>query len=142
MCMIIFLRIIILSFQSHQTRILNAGLGMAWNRYGLSWIREDTNQVFLCGWGTLMWGGATQSKKELFPRKKKTTLHKIKIMNNVNLYFQCQKKITYFSTFSVPLHCITFLKGKLVVIYKAKFIQLINNKNRMLPSINCQVASF
>ena len=32
MCMIIFLRIIILSFQSHQTRILSAGLGMAWNR--------------------------------------------------------------------------------------------------------------
>ena len=30
MCMIIFLRIIILSFQSHQTRILSAGLGMAW----------------------------------------------------------------------------------------------------------------
>ena len=38
MCMIIFLRIIMLSFQSHQTRILSAGLGMAWNRYGLSWI--------------------------------------------------------------------------------------------------------
>ena len=37
MCMIIFLRIIIISFQSHQTRIPNAGLGMAWNRYGLSW---------------------------------------------------------------------------------------------------------
>ena len=37
MCMIVFLRIIILSFQSHQTRILSAGLGMAWNRYGLSW---------------------------------------------------------------------------------------------------------
>ena len=36
MCMIIFLRIIILSFQSHQTRILNAGLGMARNRDGLS----------------------------------------------------------------------------------------------------------
>ena len=36
MCMIIFLRKIILSFQSHQTRILNAGLGMAWNRQGLS----------------------------------------------------------------------------------------------------------
>ena len=32
MCMIIFLRIIILSFHSHQTRILNAGLGMVWNR--------------------------------------------------------------------------------------------------------------
>ena len=32
MCMIIFLRIIILSFQSHQTRILSAGFGMAWNR--------------------------------------------------------------------------------------------------------------
>ena len=36
MCMLIFLRILILSFQSHQTRILYAGLGMAWNRYGLS----------------------------------------------------------------------------------------------------------
>ena len=36
--MIIFLRIIILSFQSHQIRILSAGLGMAWNRDGLSWI--------------------------------------------------------------------------------------------------------
>ena len=36
MFMIIFLRIIILSFQSHQTRILSAVLGMAWNRYGLS----------------------------------------------------------------------------------------------------------
>ena len=38
MCMIIFLRIIILGFQSHQTLILTAGLGMAWNRYGLSCI--------------------------------------------------------------------------------------------------------
>ena len=36
MCMLIFLRIIVLSFQSHQTRILSAGLGMAWNQYGLS----------------------------------------------------------------------------------------------------------
>ena len=36
MCMIIFIRIIILSFQSHQNCILNAGLGMAWSRYGLS----------------------------------------------------------------------------------------------------------
>ena len=36
MCMIIFLRIIILSFQSHQIRILSAGLGMAWNREWLS----------------------------------------------------------------------------------------------------------
>ena len=35
-CMIIFLRII--SFQGHQTCILNAGLGMVWNRYGLSCI--------------------------------------------------------------------------------------------------------
>ena len=34
--MIIFPRIIILSFQSHQTRILSAGLRMAWNRSGLS----------------------------------------------------------------------------------------------------------
>ena len=34
--MIIFLRIIILSFQSHQTHILSASLGMAWNWYGLS----------------------------------------------------------------------------------------------------------
>ena len=38
MFMITFLRIIILSFQSHQTRILSAGLGMAWNRYVLSCI--------------------------------------------------------------------------------------------------------
>ena len=36
MCMMIFLRIIILSFQSQQTCILSAGLGMAWNRDGLS----------------------------------------------------------------------------------------------------------
>ena len=36
-CMIIFLRIIILSFQSHQIRTLSAGLRMAWNRAGLSW---------------------------------------------------------------------------------------------------------
>ena len=36
MCMVIFLRILIISFQSHQTRIRNAGLGMAWNQYGLS----------------------------------------------------------------------------------------------------------
>ena len=36
MCLLLFLRIIILGFQSHQTRILSAGLGMAWNRYGLS----------------------------------------------------------------------------------------------------------
>ena len=40
MCMIIFLRIMILSFQSHQTRILTAGLGMAWNRHGLSCNRS------------------------------------------------------------------------------------------------------
>ena len=33
---IILLRIILLSFQSHQIRILSAGLGMAWNRDGLS----------------------------------------------------------------------------------------------------------
>ena len=32
MCMVIFRRVIILSFQSNQTRILSAGLGMAWNR--------------------------------------------------------------------------------------------------------------
>ena len=38
MCMIIFL-----SFQSHQTRTLNAGLGMAWNRYGLSCIAKQIN---------------------------------------------------------------------------------------------------
>jgi hypothetical protein len=36
MCMIIFLRIIILNFQSHQIRILSVGLGMAWNRGGVS----------------------------------------------------------------------------------------------------------
>ena len=36
MFIIIFLRIIILSFQSHQTQIFSAGLGMAWNRYELS----------------------------------------------------------------------------------------------------------
>ena len=40
-CIIIFLRIMILSFQGHQTRILSAG--MAWNRYGLSCIKV------LCG---------------------------------------------------------------------------------------------
>ena len=34
MCMLIFLKIIIQSFQSN--RILSAGFGMAWNRYGLS----------------------------------------------------------------------------------------------------------
>ena len=38
MCMITFLRIIILNVQSHQIRILSAGLGMAWNRELLSWI--------------------------------------------------------------------------------------------------------
>ena len=37
MCIILFLMIIILSFQSHQIRMLSAGSGMAWNRYGLSW---------------------------------------------------------------------------------------------------------
>ena len=42
MCMKIFLRIIILSFQSHQIRILSAGLGMTWNRDGLSCIDEKT----------------------------------------------------------------------------------------------------
>ena len=40
MCMIIFLRIIILSFQSHQTRIHSAGLGKAWNRHRLSCIKD------------------------------------------------------------------------------------------------------
>ena len=38
MCIILFLMIIILSFQSHQICMLSAGLGMAWNRYGLSCI--------------------------------------------------------------------------------------------------------
>ena len=43
MCIILFLIIIILSFQSHQIRMLSAGLGMAWNRYGLScnWHTQD-----------------------------------------------------------------------------------------------------
>ena len=36
MCIILFLMITILSFQSHQICMLSAGLGMAWNRYGLS----------------------------------------------------------------------------------------------------------
>ena len=36
MCIILFLTIIVLSFQSHQIRMLSAGLGIAWNRYGLS----------------------------------------------------------------------------------------------------------
>ena len=36
MCIILFLMILILSFKSHQIRMLSAGLGMAWNRYGLS----------------------------------------------------------------------------------------------------------
>ena len=44
MCMIIFLRI--LSFQSHQTRILSAGLGMAWNRDGLSCNAEKIKLLF------------------------------------------------------------------------------------------------
>ena len=44
--MIIFLRIIIPSFQSHQTRTLSEGLGMAWNRYGLSWT------YIWCSWGS------------------------------------------------------------------------------------------
>ena len=38
MCILIFLRILILSFQSHQIRILSTGLGMAWNLDGLSCI--------------------------------------------------------------------------------------------------------
>ena len=37
-CRITFLGIIILSFQSHHIRILNAGMGMACNREGLSCI--------------------------------------------------------------------------------------------------------
>ena len=40
MWMMIFLKIIILIFQSHQTHILSAGLGMGWNRYGLSCIKR------------------------------------------------------------------------------------------------------
>ena len=47
MCMIIFLRIIIISFQSHQIRILSLGLGMAWNRDGLFWIGEDAKFIYL-----------------------------------------------------------------------------------------------
>ena len=39
--MVIFLRIIILSFQSHHIRILNVGLGMAWNMYVLSCIASE-----------------------------------------------------------------------------------------------------
>ena len=38
MCMIIVLRIMILSFQSRRIRILSAVLGMARNRDGLSWF--------------------------------------------------------------------------------------------------------
>ena len=49
MCMIIFLRRIHLSFQSHQTRILNAGLGMAWNREGLSCNRYIQMYLKLLG---------------------------------------------------------------------------------------------
>ena len=37
MCIILFWRIIILSFEGQKIRILSAGLGMAWNRDGLSW---------------------------------------------------------------------------------------------------------
>ena len=36
MCIILFLMILILSFESHQIRMPSAGLGMAWNRYVLS----------------------------------------------------------------------------------------------------------
>ena len=42
MCIILFLRIIILTFQRHQTRILSAGLGIAWNWDGLSCITGMT----------------------------------------------------------------------------------------------------
>ena len=41
MCIILFLMIIILSFQSRQIRMLSAGLGMAWNRCGLSCNKEN-----------------------------------------------------------------------------------------------------
>jgi len=37
-CMCIILFLMIISFQSHQIRMLSAGFGMAWNRYGLSCI--------------------------------------------------------------------------------------------------------
>ena len=47
-CMIIFLRIITLSFQSHQICILSASLVMAWNRDGLSCIL-----YYLYRWWTL-----------------------------------------------------------------------------------------
>ena len=43
---ILFISIIILSFQSHQTRILSVGLGRAWNRDGLSWISYSYEKVF------------------------------------------------------------------------------------------------
>ena len=39
MCVIIFLKIV--SFQSHQTRILSVGLGIAWNSLGLSCIKLE-----------------------------------------------------------------------------------------------------
>ena len=47
MCIILFLMIIILSFQSHQIRMLSAGLGMAWNRYGLSCIMTIKRKLIL-----------------------------------------------------------------------------------------------
>ena len=45
MCMIIVIRIVILSFQSHQNRILSTGLGMAWNRDGLSWKDAECSET-------------------------------------------------------------------------------------------------
>ena len=48
MCMIIFLRIIILSYQRHQICLLSAVLGMAWNRDGLSCIKFILQKSFYC----------------------------------------------------------------------------------------------
>ena len=47
MYMILFLRIIILSFQSHQICILSTGLGKAWNWDGLSCINVVPNSCFI-----------------------------------------------------------------------------------------------
>ena len=51
MWIIIFLRITNLSFQKHQTRILSVGLGMAWNRYGLSCITYAYRNNVHCFFG-------------------------------------------------------------------------------------------
>ena len=72
--MIIFLRT---SFQSHQTRILNAGLGMAWNRYGLSCNMLGIDMFLLFQYSSYSW----------FRNQNRKTRYKLSYLYNYSFRF-------------------------------------------------------